>query len=184
MIVLLHLARGSIGHSFLFEALWESRNNFIAVTVTWIFTGFLSYLLAYMYLFKSFFFPPAVLGLPCYVGFFSSFSEWGLLSSCGTWASHCGGISCCWSWALEHLGFSSCGSQALEHRLNSCVTRVSLLHTASGVFSDQGSNPRLLHWQVDDSLPLSRFPCTHLFKPSKILAINNCCALGTSSVIS
>ena len=34
------------------------------------------------------------------------------------------------------LGFSSCGSQALEHRLNSCVTRVSLLHTASGVFSD------------------------------------------------
>ena len=26
---------------------------------------------------------------------FSSCSEWGLLSSCGTRASHCGGFSCC-----------------------------------------------------------------------------------------
>ena len=57
--------------------------------------------------------------------------------------------------ALGHVGFnscgqwlSSCGSQALEHRLNSCGT-------ACGIFPDQGSNPCLLHWQVD-SLPLSQ----------------------------
>ena len=25
---------------------------------------------------------------------------WGLLSSCGVWASHCSGFSCCGAWAL------------------------------------------------------------------------------------
>ena len=57
--------------------------------------------------------------------------------------------------ALGHVGFnscgqwlSSCGSQALKHGLNSCGT-------ACGIFPDQGSNPCLLHWQVD-SLPLSQ----------------------------
>ena len=32
--------------------------------------------------------------LHCYVWPFSSCGEWGLLSSCGTQASHCGGCSC------------------------------------------------------------------------------------------
>ena len=36
---------------------------------------------------------------------------WGLLSSCSTWASHCGSVSCCGPQALEH-GLSSCGTQA------------------------------------------------------------------------
>ena len=61
-------------------------------------------------------------------GIFCSCGDWGLLSSCGAWASHCGGFSCCGSWALERFSFSvavcglnSCTSQALEHRLNSCA---------------------------------------------------------------
>ena len=41
---------------------------------------------------------------------FCSCREWGLLSSCGPWASHCGGFSCCVAWALGLTGFSSCSS--------------------------------------------------------------------------
>ena len=41
---------------------------------------------------------------------FSSCREWGLLSSCGAWASHCGGLSCCVTWVLGLAGFSSCSS--------------------------------------------------------------------------
>ena len=39
---------------------------------------------------------------------FSSFMEWGLLSSCGAWASHCNGFPCCRAQAdslpLDHQG--------------------------------------------------------------------------------
>ena len=48
-------------------------------------------------------------------------------------------------------GLRSCGSQALEHRLNSCGTWV--LSAACGIFSDQGWNPCLTHWQVDSYAP-------------------------------
>ena len=34
-------------------------------------------------------------------------AERGLLSSCGVWASHCGGFFCCGARALGHAGFSS-----------------------------------------------------------------------------
>ena len=34
----------------------------------------------------------------------------GLLSSCGEWASRCGGFSCCGAQSLGHTGFSSGGS--------------------------------------------------------------------------
>ena len=44
----------------------------------------------------------AVLGLCCYVGFFSS---------CGAQAAHYSGFSCCRAGALEHR-FNSCGTQA------------------------------------------------------------------------
>ena len=44
--------------------------------------------------------------------FFSSCSEWGLLSGCCVWASHCGGFSCGGAGALGCSGFSGCGSQA------------------------------------------------------------------------
>ena len=40
---------------------------------------------------------------------FSSCGEQGLLSSCGAWASHCGGFSCCRTRALGLEGLSSCG---------------------------------------------------------------------------
>ena len=68
-------------------------------------------------------------------GLFSSCRERGLLSSCGTWASHCSGFSCWGAQTLGHTGFvagvrglSSCGFRALEHRLNSCAPRASLLY--------------------------------------------------------
>ena len=54
----------------------------------------------------------ADLSLHCSGQAFSSCSEWGLLSSCGVRASHCGGLSCCRAQALEHAGFSSWGVQA------------------------------------------------------------------------
>ena len=43
---------------------------------------------------------------------FSSFGEWGLLSSWGVWASHSGGFSCCRIWVLGCMGFSSSGALA------------------------------------------------------------------------
>jgi len=59
---------------------------------------------------------------------FSSCSNWGLLSSCGAQASHCGDFSCCRAQALGHVGSSICGSQALKHRLNSHGAQAQLLH--------------------------------------------------------
>ena len=44
-------------------------------------------------------------------GLFSRCCEWGLLSSCGAQASHCGGFSC-GAQALGHGAFSSCGTWA------------------------------------------------------------------------
>ena len=91
---------------------------------------------------------------------FSRCSEWGLLSGCSTRTSHCCGSSCRKAQSLGCVGVSSCGSQALEHRLSSWELSCS---TAYEIFLAQGSNPCLLHWQVD-SLPLSyqESPC-HLF---------------------
>ena len=46
-------------------------------------------------------------------GLLSSCRKLGLLSSCGSWASHSGGFSCK-AWALGHGGFSSCGTWAQQ----------------------------------------------------------------------
>ena len=43
----------------------------------------------------------AALGLWCCARTFSSCREWGLLSSCNEWSSHCGGFSC---WGVLALG--------------------------------------------------------------------------------
>ena len=51
-----------------------------------------------------------VLHLCCYVQAFSSCGDWGLLSSCDAWTSHCGGFSCYGAWAVGCAGFSSCGT--------------------------------------------------------------------------
>ena len=58
---------------------------------------------------------------------FSLVAVSGGYSSCGAWASRCGGLSCCgaqalgaWASVVVARRLSSCGSQALERRLSSC----------------------------------------------------------------
>ena len=58
--------------------------------------------------------------LCCCTQTWSSFSKWGLLSSCGAWASHCGGFSSFKAWAsvvvvdgLLSTGFIRCGACSL-----------------------------------------------------------------------
>ena len=70
-----------------------------------------------------------------YTQAFSHCGEWGLLSSCGTQASHFSDFSCCRAWSLGTWasvavarGLRSCSSPALEHRLNSCGPWILLLH--------------------------------------------------------
>ena len=101
-----------------------------------------------------------MLGFQCCAGPFSSCGEWGLLSSCGTQASHCGALSCCRARApgagaavaAAHgsvsaaPGLWSTGSVVGAHGL--------ICSSACGVFLDQGLNSYLLHWQ-EDSLLLS-----------------------------
>ena len=83
---------------------------------------------------KSVYLCLAVLGLGCSAQAFSSVGEQPAI--CGPRASHFGGISCCGEGALGHAGLV-----AVAHRL-SCPE-------ACGIFPDQGSNPGLLHWQMD-----------------------------------
>ena len=51
------------------------------------------------------------LGLFCFA-WASSCNEWGLLSSCGARASHCGGFSGCGAPVLGLAGFRNCGTRA------------------------------------------------------------------------
>ena len=101
-----------------------------------------------------------MLGLRWCVGFFSSCHTQGLLSSCGTQASHCSGFSCFGAQALGQRRFSGCGTWTQQLWLLGSITQAQKLwcmgcsSMARGIFSDQGSNLCLLHWQVD-SLPLS-----------------------------
>ena len=66
---------------------------------------------------------------------FSSFREWGLLSSHGAPTSQCRGFSRCGAWAVGTWalvvmaqGLIGCRAQALEHWLSSCGSRAQLLH--------------------------------------------------------
>ena len=81
----------------------------------------------------------AVLGLCCCTWAFSS---------CGAWASHCGGFCCCGARALGAQAsvvvarrLESTGSVVVVHGLSCFV--------ACGFFPDQGLNPCPLHWQAD-----------------------------------
>ena len=58
-----------------------------------------------------------------------------MFSSCGAWASRCGGFSCCGAQAL-----GSTSSVVEAHRL-SCPA-------ACGIFPDQGLNPCPLQWET------------------------------------
>ena len=71
----------------------------------------------------------AAVGLLCCAQAFSSSGEWGLLSSCGH--------------------FFCCGARALERVRSVAVVPGLRCPEARGIFLDQGSNPRALHWQVD-----------------------------------
>ena len=53
-----------------------------------------------------------MLGLRCCARACSSCGELGPLSSCGVWASHCGGFSCCGAQALGTWAYSVCSTQA------------------------------------------------------------------------
>ena len=96
----------------------------------------------------------AVLGLRCCTGFSLVVSSGAPSSSRGARASHCHGLLF-GARAPGHAGLSSCGTWAqslplpdAEHRPSRCDTQAQLLH-ACGILPDQGSNPCLLHWQVD-----------------------------------
>ena len=79
-------------------------------------------------------------------GLCSSRGEWGLLSSCGVWASRCG---------LLVVVASPVAEQGLQGvRASVVVVHWLSCSAACGIFLDQGLNTHLLHWQVD-SLPLS-----------------------------
>ena len=71
----------------------------------------LSFLKAFIYLHLFIYFAGSSL-----LWVFSGCSEWGLLSSCGAWASHGGGFFCCGAQVLGCMGFSSCstGAQYLQ----------------------------------------------------------------------
>ena len=77
---------------------------------------------------------------------FSSYNEWGPLSSRGAWAARFAGFSCCRARAVAAqvsvvaaCGLSGCDSQALEYPV------------ARGTFPNQESNLCPLHRQVDSS---------------------------------
>ena len=76
-------------------------------------------------------------------GFFCNCREWTLLSSCGAWASHCGGFSCWGAQAPGCMSFSSCGSWALEHRLTATVA---LRQVGSSLLRDETTSPALSCW--------------------------------------
>ena len=110
----------------------------------------------------------AVLGLCCWAPAFSS---------CGALASHCGGFSHCKAQSLGPRasvavapGLWSTGSVGVALRLSCC--------SACGIFLNQGSDPCLLHWQVNP-LPLShqRGPCYYLFddsRPDRSEVVSHC----------
>ena len=103
----------------------------------------------------------AVLPLRCCLHWaFSSCGKWGLFSSCGVQASHW------WLLLLQSTASRVCGFQQLQHT-GSAVAALKLQSMRSvvvaywltcplacGIFRDQESNPRPLHWQAG-SLPLS-----------------------------
>ena len=61
----------------------------------------------------------AVLGLHCHMRSFSSYSQWGLLSSCSAWVSPCGDFSCYGAWTLE---FELSVKMLSRHRLSVSMT--------------------------------------------------------------
>ena len=77
----------------------------------------------------------AALGLRCCAQAFSSCSKWGLLFVAVR------GLLLQWLLLLQSMGCRHAGSVVVAHGLSCSM--------ACGIFPDQGSNPRPLHWQAD-----------------------------------
>ena len=94
-----------------------------------------------------------------------------LFSCAGSWLLHAGllwlqqaGPALCRGAQASHCGgFSCCGARALEPGLSRCSCLV-----ACGIFPEQGSDPRPLHWEAD-SLPLD-----HQGTPNKSSLTEGC----------
>ena len=116
----------------------------------------------------------AVLGLPCCLGFSLIAMSRGY-SSCSMRASYCRGFSYCRAWSLGCSHGSWAGSRAQDQNL----------WCRGLVLPRQGSNPGLLHWQVD-SLPLSHLgsPCFSLLDRLLLsqLVLWLCFHLGMGSI--
>ena len=94
-----------------------------------------------------------MVGVHCCTQAFSSCSKQGLLSSCGAWASHCGGFSCCEAWALglwESVvavhGFSSCGNKL------SCSLAHGIFWTKDWTHIPCIARQILNHWTIRETL--------------------------------
>ena len=106
-------------------------------------------------------------------GLFCSCGEQGLLSSCGVWASYCGGFSCHGAWAQRH-GLQSLSSYSTWPQLlpfsSSRAQTQQLWYTrlccsvAHGILLDQGWNSHLLHWQADSVTELPGKPHCFLLR--------------------
>ena len=70
--------------------------------------------------------------------------EWGLLSSCGAPASHCGGFSCCRAQALGCTSFSSCGTNTVQSTGSIILVHKLSCSAICRIFLDQGLNLDLL----------------------------------------
>ena len=87
-----------------------------------------------------------VLGAHCCFGLFSSCSEWWLVSSAG--------MPLQWLLLLQSPGPGAPGPQKLQHMRSVVVAPRLSCSAPRGIFLDKGSNPYLLHWQMN-SLPLN-----------------------------
>ena len=112
-LVLSHFHQHFVSAPFYFWRIEISECDFLKK----LFLNFKKYVFLYLWLCRVF----------IAVSAFSPHSEWGLLSSCGVWASHFGGLSCCRAWAIgaqasvvATRGLRGCDSRALEYRLSSC----------------------------------------------------------------
>ena len=96
----------------------------------------------------------------------------GLLSRCGVQASHCGGLfaehGLQGTWVQQLCRRDSVAAVPRLYSTGSIVVAHGLgSPMACGIFSRQGSNPCLLHWQTD-SLPVS-----HQGKPKVNISIKD-----------
>ena len=93
-----------------------------------------------------------IFGRAVAAGLFSSYGEWGLLSSCSAQASHHSGFSPQWLLLLQSAGSGVPGLQWLQHVGSIVVAHRLGCSVACEIFPDQGPNPScigrwiLYHW--------------------------------------